>query len=110
MPTPPEPPPNTIQPVAHRELPDEQVEHPDEGRDAPLTMDAIKEAIHERVNGAAERLVHLRQQRDALNASVKAKRLGLERDIKAAVAELAEAKRIANALKPRTRTKKPAAK
>jgi hypothetical protein len=115
MPTPPpEPPIDDLSavvrdirvPVSERsstppELPDDQVEHPDEGGDAPLSIDDITAAIRDRANSAAERLETLRKERDEINRSVKVKRSWIEAQIKSAVAELAEAKRIANALTPR---------
>lgn len=77
--------------------------------DEPLSIDAIKSAIIQRANDASHALNDLRKHRDSFNAEVKRTRADIEAKIKTAVSELAEAKRIANALTPRKpRTKKAA--
>lgn len=106
--TPPlEPPVGTIKPADDDDIPTVSGANYTVGGPDTLPLDTIKAAIKERVDVTSLRLDDLRRERDLLNANVKTARAKVERDIRDAVAELAEAKRIANSLTPRKpRTKK----
>ena len=82
--------------------PDSEVEHPDEGRGIPQTIDTIRAAVKTQLDDADADLAKLRGDRDALNLRI--------RDAVQARDEIAKIVRQLTPKTPRTRKPKTEAK